>query len=690
MLPVAVCDSLSSRGYLSSRASLSSTAGLCHAPAMEPPPTATPLVDHARSESPAELTVRGILLGGAITLLFTAANVYLGLKIGLTFATSIPAAVISMAVLRAVRGSNILENNIVQTVASAAGTLAAIIFVLPGLVMIGYWRGFPFLTTAAITATGGVLGVMFSVPLRRALVVDTVLPYPEGRAAAEVLKVGEESRHGSAESARGLSAIVASTAVSAAFALLTQTRLIAAEAATYFRVGAGATGVIGGLSFALLGAGHLIGLSAGMAILLGVAVGWWVVLPILTAAAPQGGDVAAWAGAVFRTDVRFFGAGVIGVAAIWTLIRIAGPVIGGLRASLSASRTRAHATAIEERDLPIGIVALVTLAMLVPIGVLLHSVIAGGPLAGSEWALIVGSLLFVLVIGLVIAAVCGYMAGLIGASNSPVSGIGILAVLAAASLLVGWFGRDGDATQTSALVAYALIVTGIVFGVATISNDNLQDLKTGQLVGATPWKQQVALVIGVCFGSLVVPPVMQLLYTSFGFAGMEGAGPNALAAPQAALISALAQGVLGGDLNWTMIGWGMAAGAAAIVLDEALGRAGRLRLPPLGVGLGIYLPMAATLTVVIGAVVGHLYDRWADRTVAPETAKRLGVLTATGMIVGESLWNVAFAAIVYESGTDSPLALIDGFETPALLLGTLLFAAAAWWLYRRTQRLTAG
>ena len=639
--------------------------------------------------APLELTLRGIVLGGLITLVFTAANVYLGLRIGLTFATSIPAAVISMAVLRAFRSSTILENNIVQTVASAAGTLAAIIFVLPGLVMIGYWNGFPFVTTAAITALGGILGVMFSVPLRRALVVDTPLPYPEGRAAAEVLKVGEESRHGGAEAAQGFAAIVTSSAASALFAILTQTRLVAAEAAAFFRVGPGATGITGGLSFALLGAGHLIGLSAGLAILVGVVVGWWIVLPILTAANPMAGDVATWANTVFRNDVRFFGAGVIGVAAIWTLLRIAKPVLGGLAASLAQSRGNSggDGIALEERDLPFPIVAGASLALLVPIAILLHGVVAGGPLAGAEVLLVASSLLFVLVIGLVIAAVCGYRARLIGAPNSPVSGIGILAVIAAPLMLVGWFGRGGDADQTQALVAYALIVTGIVFGVATISNDNLQDLKTGKLVGATPWKQQVALVIGVCFGSIVVPPVLQLLYTSFGFAGMPGAGPNALAAPQAALISALAKGVLGGDLNWAMIGWGVLVGAGAILLDEALGRAGRMRLPPLGVGLGIYLPMGATLTVVVGAIAGTLYERWAERTADPERAKRLGVLTATGMIVGESLWNVAFAGIVYETANDAPLALVgDGWETGGLIGGTLLFAVVAAALYARTRK----
>ena len=635
-----------------------------------------------------ELTFRGVVLGGIITLLFTAANVYLGLKIGLTFATSIPAAVISMAVLRAFKDSTILENNIVQTIASAAGTLAAIIFVLPGLVMIGWWQGFPFFTTAAITMFGGVLGVLFSVPLRRALVVDTVLPYPEGRAAAEVLKVGAGSREGGEESARGLGIIVVNAIVSAGFAILTQTKLVAAEAATWFRVGAGATGISGGLSFALLGAGHLVGISVGMAMFAGVVIGWWILLPILTSGGSITGTAEVIATTVFRSDVRFFGAGVIGVAAIWTLLKIAGPVVGGVRSALAASAAKRGGVvlALEERDIPIGIVGIASLVMLVPIGILLWTVLQGGPLEASAVGLIAGSLLFILVIGLVIAAVCGYMAGLIGASNSPVSGIGILAILAASILLVSWFGRAVEPGTTQALVAYGLIVTGIVFGIATISNDNLQDLKTGQLVGATPWKQQVALLIGVVFGSIVVPPVLNLLGSTLGFAGAPGAGPNALAAPQAALISALAKGVLGGNLNWAMIGYGALTGVLVIAVDELLGKAGKLRLPPLGVGLGVYLPMSVTLPVTIGAVVGFAYDRWADRARDPELAKRMGVLTATGMIVGESLWGVGFAGIVYLTNQETPLALVgNGFASVALVGGTLLFAVLTWVMYRRTM-----
>jgi putative OPT family oligopeptide transporter len=639
-----------------------------------------------------ELTLRAIILGGAITLLFTAANVYLGLKVGLTFATSIPAAVISMAILRWFRTSTILENNIVQTVASAAGTLAAIIFVLPGLVMIGWWQDFPYWTTAAITGTGGILGVLFSVPLRRALVVDSSLPFPEGRAAAEVLRVGSQSGEGAEESARGLSVLVWSSLVSALFAILTQTKAVAAEAAIWFRAGRGATGISGGLSFALMGVGHLVGISVGAAMGLGLVIGWWVLLPILTAGHPLPGGAEAWANAVFTKDVRFFGAGVIAVAAVWTLLKIAGPVIGGISSAMAASRARQSgaALAIEERDIPIGIVALGSAAMLVPIGWLLWTVIAGGPLAGSALVLIAGALVFVLIIGLMIAAVTGYMAGLIGASNSPVSGIGILSVVASSLMLVGLFGRHQPAGTTQALIAYALIVTGIVFGVATISNDNLQDLKTGQLVGATPWRQQVALIIGVVFGSLVVPPVLNVLNATLGFAGMAHAGPNALAAPQAALISALAKGVLGGDLNWWMIGLGAGTGVLLILLDEAMGWFKLLRLPPLGVGIGIYLPMSVILPTAIGAVIGWFYDRWADGRAKPEFARRLGVLTATGLIVGESLWGVAYALIVYVTKADAPLNLPlgDSFAPFALVGGTILFVAATWFLYRRTMRLS--
>jgi len=639
----------------------------------------------------AELTLRGVILGGLITLLFTAANVYLGLKIGLTFATSIPAAVISMAILRFFSGATILENNIVQTIASAAGTLSAIIFVLPGLIIVGWWTGFPYWTSVFVCGLGGILGVMYSVPLRRALITGSDLPYPEGVAAAEVLKVGAGSREGETENARGLAAILMSSAASAAFAIVAKTRLIAEEAATFFKFGAGASSVSTSFSMALIGVGHLVGLSVGAAMFVGLLISWVGIVPYLTSPLPSGAVLSELVGTAFRSQARFIGAGTIGVAAIWTLLKILGPIISGIRSALAAARVRKSGVGLlelTERDLPIGIVGGTILASLVPIAILLWSFVDGGPIADHLVPVIAATLVYILVAGIVIASVCGYMAGLIGASNSPISGVGILAVLGAALLLAAFYGSGGDPERGRALVAYALFVTAIVFGVATISNDNLQDLKTGQLVGATPWKQQIALVLGVVFGSLVIPPILGLLNSAFGFSGAPGAGPNALPAPQAALISALARGVLEGDLDWGLIGFGAAIGVVVVIVDELLGKTGKMRLPPLAVGMGIYLPMGLTLLIPIGAVIGTFYNRWAARAANPEFAERMGVLMATGFIVGESLFGVTFAGIVAATDSDTPLALMEEHAW-GVPLAVVSFAVIIGWLYRKVRQMAS-
>ena len=635
-----------------------------------------------------ELTLRGIILGAIITLLFTAANVYLGLKIGITFATSIPAAVISMAVLRFFSGATIQENNIVQTIASAAGTLSAIIFVLPGLVMVGWWTGFPYWQSVAVIALGGILGVMYSVPLRRALVTGSDLPYPEGVAAAEVLKVGA-GVGGVEENRKGLAAIVMSSLVSAAYAILAQTKLVAADAATTFRLGSGATTMSTSLSMALIGVGHLVGMAVGIAMFVGLLISWVVLVPWLTAAgAGAAPDLAAFVNDVFRNQVRFIGAGTIGVAAIWTLLKIIGPIIAGIRSAMVASRARRAdgnaALDLTDRDLPIGIVGGTILASMIPIGLLLASFAQSGPIAGAPLSTILVSVIYILFAGVVIAAVCGYMAGLIGASNSPISGVGILAVLGIALILAALFGPT-DVEASKALVAFALFVTAIIFGVATISNDNLQDLKTGQLVGATPWRQQVALVLGVIFGAVIIPPILDLLNSAFGFLGAPGAGPNALAAPQAALISAIAQGVLGGSLDWPLIGLGAGIGVVVCIIDELLRRGKKYSLPPLAVGMGIYLPMALTLLIPLGALIGWLYNRWAVRSANPAFAERLGVLMATGLIVGESLFGVAFAGIVGATDNDTPLALVEEFAW-AVPVGLVAFAASIAYLYLKTKK----
>ena len=652
-------------------------------------------VDRIDSMPRAELTLRGIVIGVAITLVFTAANVYFGLKAGLTFATSIPAAVISMALLRGFGDASVQENNIVQTIASSAGTLSAVIFVLPGLVMVGWWTGFPYWQSLAICALGGVLGVMYTIPLRRALVTNSTLPYPEGVACAEVLKVGASGEDDATGAAGGARVVLVGALVSAGYALLVQTRLAAGDVADYFRIGhrGSASGFDFSLSFALFAVGHLVGLWVGIAMLIGTLIGWGWAVPHYSLLQPLTGAAAQAALAAWSSKVRFLGAGTIGVAAIWTLVRLVRPVLGGLAAAMAAARVRRAGQAATlprtERDLPIGWVALITLLCMPPIGGLLWYFADAGGLGGQLWTLVIGGVVFVLLISFLVAAVCGYMAGLIGSSNSPLSGVGILVVVVAAVLLALGVQPLLPASSAKALVAYALFVTALVFAVATIANDNLQDLKTGQLVGATPWKQQVALLIGVAAGALVIPPVLDLLNHAYGFVGTPGVDPaRALAAPQAGLISALAEGVIRNNIDWSLIIAGGGIGVLAIMFDELLGVANtRVRLPPLAVGLGIYLPTSTTLMVVVGAVAGWWFDRRAERGPQPQATRQRGVLLASGMIVGESLIGVLIAAVVVDSGRAAPLALVGAdFAAAARWIGAAVFAIGGVLLYRWVSR----
>ncbi|WP_342595656.1 oligopeptide transporter, OPT family [Salinicola lusitanus] len=678
-----------------------------------------PIPDDARLP---ELTLRGVMLGAVITLLFTASNVYLGLKVGLTFASAIPAAVISMAVLRRVAGANKLENNMVQTQASAAGTLSAIIFVLPGLLMIGYWQGFPFWQTTAICAIGGILGVLYTIPLRRVMVVQSDLPYPEGIAAAEILEVGSRDADegqrgdgdaGGARNEPGAREILLGGIVAAGFSIASGgLRLLADSISVWFSVGRAAFQLSTGFSLALVGAGYLVGIVGGMAMLIGTLIAWGIAVPWLTSVTPmEAGQSLADAGMALWSDkVRFIGAGTIGIAAVWTLATLFKPMLIGIRTSLGAMRGDQGAfrdQARTERDLPAGIILALTVALLVLLTVVFAIFLHGAApqLAGAAfWTLTLGSVLFAGVFGFLIAAACGYMAGLVGSSSSPISGIGIVAVILVSLLLLGFtavsdaFDVLDPAVARMLPTALALFVTSVILAVAAISNDNLQDLKTGYLVGATPWRQQVALIIGCVVGALVIPPVLSLLYNAYGFAGAmprEGMDPGqALGAPQASLMTAIVRGVFSHDLEWTMIIIGLAIGAVLIGVDEWLRRrGGKARLPVLAVGIGIYLPPSINMPLVIGAVLGWLIDRRLraralargdDVERASERPRRRGVLLASGLIVGESLVGVLLAGVIGLSGAPAPLALVgDGFAGIARWLGLAVFVAVCLGFYRR-------
>ena len=665
-----------------------------------------------------ELTIRGLILGALITIVFMASNVYLGLKVGLTFSSSIPAAVISMAVLRFFRDSNILENNMVQTQASAAGTLSAIIFSLPGLVMVGYWNGFPFWQTAGICAIGGILGVMYTIPLRRAMVVETDLPYPEGVAAAEILRVGSGGRDSSGKGAAqageraeaGVGAIIAGSVMAGAFSLISSGfQIFAEQIAWWLQVGASIFRVGTGFSLALVGAGYLVGIVVGIAMLVGVVIAWGIAVPILTALTPVPPDttVAKFATGIWSQQVRFIGAGTIAVAAVWTLVILFKPLAEGTRSMLASMREiragRGHAIPRTERDIPIHWVAGITLVLIVPMAAIFTYFIRTADLPISSamtWGLVAFAIAYAFLFGFLIAAVCGYMAGLVGSSNSPVSGIGIIAITFVSLLLMVILGSQpgllADPRANKLAIAIAIFITSVVLAIATISNDNLQDLKTGWLVGATPWRQQVALMVGCVCGAIVISPILDLLYNAYGFVGAlprPGMDPTqALAAPQATLMSAISVGVLSHKLNWTMVLIGLATGIVLIVFDEFLRRRqGVARLPVLAVGIGIYLPPTVTVTIAIGAFVGWLIDRALRRRAAANAAdfetfaarpRRRGVLIASGLIVGESLIGVLMAAIIGATGSQIPLALVGpGFAATAGWLGLLAFIAVCVGFY---------
>ena len=642
------------------------------------------------NENLKELTVRGIILGALITVIFTASNVYLGLKVGMTFASSIPAAVISMAVLKFFKDSSILENNMVQTQASSAGTLSSVIFVLPGLLMMGYWQDFPFWQTMLICAAGGTLGVLFTIPLRRAMVVNSDLPYPEGVAAAEILKAGNH-----ADGDSGVKDIAYGGVLAGLVAFLTNgLRVMADGASAWIQTGKAAFQLPMGFSLALLGAGYLIGIVGGIAMLIGVILTWGVAVPYFT----MSGDIAADASlidaamVVWKTKVRFIGVGTIGIAAIWTLLILMKPMIEGMVHSFRMLKGgQAESEHRIDIDLSPKTMIYILIATVVLIVISLHHFIAAAPISPELSILLVVVCTFLAVfIGFFVAAASGYMAGLVGSSSSPISGIGIISVIVISLVLVS-IGNASGLFETvdgqKFLTALTLFTASIVLTTATISNDNLQDLKTGLLVDATPWRQQVALIIGCFVGALVIAPVLEILYHAYGFSGAlprpDMDPSQALSAPQATLMTTISQGIFTNKLEWTYILTGVGLGAVLITIDAFLKKVSNkvFGLPVIAVGIGIYLPPSINMPVIVGAFLAWIMTRHIAKLGNKEVsakAERFGTLFSAGLIVGESLMGVILAFIIAASvtsgGSEAPLSLnLENWDTIGEWLGLIVF-----------------
>ena len=631
---------------------------------------------------PPQLTFRAVALAIVLAMILAAANTYLGLFAGMTIASAIPAAVISMAVLRLLGGGGILENNIVQTGASAGSSIASgVIFTIPALVLLGYWQDFKYSWVLAIAGLGGILGVLFSVPLRRALIVEQKLAFPEGQAAAEVLKAGENPSQGIR--------ILGVSALGGALAKLSATsglKLIPDVAASAGFFGKYLAYFGTNLSPALIGVGYIVGLNVGVVVLAGAMLSWNIAIPLYVATALPGNAELAQAaaglpaediaGLVWSKQIRYLGVGAMLVGGLWALVSLRHSLASGIKSGLAAARASAAGVAVAhtEQDLPMKSVLIGIVLFTLPLLALYQAIV--GTLAVSLPMTVI-----MVVMGFLFCSVSAYMAGLVGSSNNPVSGITIATILFSAVMLLLMMGKD------SAIGPVAAVMIGaVVCCAACIAGDNLQDLKCGYIVGATPWRQQVMLAVGAVSSALVMAPVLNLLADAYGIGVATEAKPNALAAPQATLMASVSKGLFGGQLPWDMIALGAVIGIAIIVLDEVLkARGSKFRTPVLAAAVGIYLPLELMTPIFIGGVIAYLVERHLRRKGVDEAglerANRKGLLFAAGMITGEALMGIGIAIPIVSSGSADVLALPESLRFGELL-GLTVVAVLALWLYR--------
>jgi len=628
---------------------------------------------------PPQLTVKAILLGIILSAVLAGANAYLGLFAGLTVSASIPAAVISMAILRMFKNSNILENNIVQTAASAGESLAAgVIFTIPALIILGYWDVFDYWWVSAIAGLGGLLGVMFTIPLRRSLIVEQQLAYPEGKATAEVLKVGEDPASGVKFLA--LAAIAGAVIKFAAtgLKLLTAT----AQAARYF--GGSTIGYLGiNLSPALISVGFIVGLNISVLVFVGGAISWYLGIPIFSAffldSSPElaamhaaGASAEDLSGAIWSQQIRYLGVGAMVVGGVGALISMRGSLVDGIKSGMAQYKAGpAAVTSHTEHDMPMNYVMIGIAVFVIPIFILYQTIV-------DNYGISISMTLIMVVAGFLFSSVAGYMAGLVGSSNNPISGITIATILFASLVLLAMMGSDSSIGPSA-----AILIGSVVCCAAAIAGDNMQDLKAGHILGATPWKQQVMQGVGVLSAVFVMAPILNLLLQAYGIGVPTAEHPNPLAAPQATLMASVAQGVFQGGLPWTMAFIGAVVGIIVIITDEVLKAKGSsFRAPVLAVAVGIYLPLELSSAILVGGLIAHFAAKvHAKRGVDGEKSMRHGMLFAAGLITGEALVGILMAIPIVRSGDPDVFALGESMQFGGGV-GLVIIAAVCFWMYR--------
>lgn len=631
-------------------------------------------------KSPPELTLRAVVLAIVLAVILAAANAYLGLFAGMTIASAIPAAVVSMAILKMLGGGHILENNIVATGASAGTSIATgVIFTIPALILLDYWVDYRYMWVLAIAGLGGLLGVLFSVPLRRSLIVEQGLAFPEGKAAAEVLRSGD--RPGA-----GLKVLAGAAAIGGFMKLAAGSglRLIPDTAATaaWFDKTIGYFGT--NLSPALFGVGYIVGLNIGVVMLAGGAIAWLVAIPIYStyflAADPvlsvqlAGASAEDAAYAIWSSQIRYLGVGAMLTGGVWTLVSLRHSLVSGIKSGLSSDHSLEGAEVpATERDLPMRFILIGTVLFALPLLVLYQTIV-------GQWLVSIPMTIIMIVAGFLFVSVSAYMAGLVGSSNNPVSGLTIATILFAALVLAVLLGRD------SPIGAVATIMIGaVVCCAACIGGDNLQDLKCGYLLGATPWKQQVMLAVGGVSSALIMAPVLSLLAEAYGLGVPTAAHPNPLLAPQANLMASVAKGIFGGELPWMMIGIGATIGGVIIIIDQLLKKSGAAwHFPVLACAVGIYLPVELSVPIFAGGLVTHLVERRFPPGEAEGDRERIhqkGTLFSAGLITGEALMGIFIAIPIVVVGSADVLALPESLHFGGWL-GLIMLAAVSVLLYK--------
>jgi len=670
-----------------------------------------------------EITVRVVILSIFLTVILAISNAYLALKIGVLMSASIPAAILSMSILRFFKNANVLENNLVQTAASAGEAVAGgIVYTIPALIIIHYWFGFSYWENFGIALLGGILGVLFSVPLRRFLVTDKHLNFPEGAAIAEVLKT-------SAQGVQSLSHLLKGGLTGGIIELFqTGFKIIAGQWQTWHLTFGTLWGAGAGFSPALIGAGFMIGWDIAVSIFIGAVISWMIAVPVLSHIFPevvhQAGSASEAAIALWGSRMRYVAVGAMLTSGIWTLLTLIHPLVQNMKQSFRGlsrgSELRPDLfTSRVHRDIPwvwnslgillTGLVLMAFLYFIFPLEIL-------GLTKSQTAQLLVVAGFYIFVIGIIFSGITGYFSGLVGVSASPGSSVIIAGILLISFILMTlfkyWLPESWTEQQLLSAEAIAIIIGSVITGIACIANDNIQDLKVGYLLGATPWRQQVMLLLGVLVAALVIPPIMDILFHVYGIADVlprAGMDPSqTLPAPPAAVMAALTQAVFNHHLPWTELMIGaviiiILAGVIQLPLTRRSsgslsGKEGEehtartpLKLSILGIAVGMYLPLSSSIPLFVGGMIAYCVKWRLRRADLPESEEKKcyqkSTLLACGLLAGAALMDVLLSIPFAAAASSDVLSLAGSeWETPAILLGAAVWVSLAVWFIRLVKR----